>query len=231
MDIATLFPPDEPLAYKGLIFDCDGVLVDTEPLHAETWIEIFSRHGADITLEEFNEFLGSTSPQMLAVLAQRGRLASNIDPKLMMDQRRDLYWETLKTRLVEIPGACDFLDAMAPHTALAMATSNIRQTIDHVLHIMNWQTRFTATVGAENGMRSKPTPDIYLCALEKIGLPPEDCLVFEDSVPGVQAARAAGIDVVGMATGLPPETLLSHGAKDVIRDFTDAESLRRILEP
>jgi beta-phosphoglucomutase-like phosphatase (HAD superfamily) len=74
-----------PLAYKGLIADCDGVLIDSEPLHADTWVEYLNNHGIDFPAEEFNRFIGVTSPQMMRVLREETRVPATLDVRKMMD--------------------------------------------------------------------------------------------------------------------------------------------------
>jgi beta-phosphoglucomutase-like phosphatase (HAD superfamily) len=218
-----------PLAYRGLIFDCDGVLIDSEWLHAETWCETLSRAGVAITTDEFMRFRGITSPQMMRILETEGRLPAGTDHRALIDARREAYWERLETDLREVSGACDFLEAFAPRAALALATSNLHSTIRRILRIMEWETTFAVTVGLDDVEHPKPAPDIFECAVERLELPPEQCLVFEDSMPGVQAAHAAGVDVVGVLTDQTAEALLSHGACAVIKDFQDAEGLRAAL--
>ena len=217
------------LAYDALIFDCDGVLVDSEPLHAETWVEIFTRHGVPMTIEGFARFLGMTSPQMLAVLAQEGGISPELDHRALIVERRDLYWERIAEGLDEIPGTEAFLRALAPRAALAMATSNPRETYDRILDVMGWRDLFSAAVGVDEVAHAKPAPDIYLRAVERLGVPAEKCLVFEDSLPGIEAARAAGLDVAGLATSHDGATLLAHGARCALRDFTDHDTLRAAL--
>lgn len=219
-----------PLSYKGLIFDCDGVLVDTEPLHGRTWIELLGRYGVSYSWEEFSRFLGQTSPQMIRTLVEEGKIPAHLNPRALIDERRDLFWERLEEGIEEIPGSRDFLTAMAPRASLALATSNLRATIERILRIMDWTEAFDATVGIDDVGHPKPEPDIYLEAVERLGLPASACLVFEDSVPGIQAARAAGLEVVGLTTSHPAETLLEHGVRAVLDDFTDPAALARALD-
>jgi beta-phosphoglucomutase-like phosphatase (HAD superfamily) len=218
-----------PLAYRALIFDCDGVLIDSEWLHAETWCETLTREGVAITTDEFARFRGITSPQMMRILETEGRLPDGTDHRALITARREAYWERLETDLREVTGAVDFLKAFAPRVALALATSNLRSTIRRIVRIMEWETTFATTVGLDDVEHPKPAPDIFQCAVERLGLPHGQCLVFEDSVPGVQAAHAAGVDVVGVLTDQTAEALLSQGACAVIRDFNDTEGLAAAL--
>ncbi len=214
-----------PLAYKGLIADCDGVLIDSEPLHADTWVEYLNNHGIDFPAEEFNRFIGVTSPQMMRVLREENRVPETLDVRKMMDERRYYFYRRLETELIEIPGATTFLRTLSSRVPLALATSNLRETYDHILRIAGWNGLFSVLVGADDVTHPKPAPDIYQETVRRLNLPPEDCLVFEDSLPGLDAARTAGLEVVGVATSLPAETLLKHGARTTIRDFADREAL------
>ncbi len=214
-----------PLAYKGLIADCDGVLVNTEPLHADTWVEYLNNHGIDFPAEEFNRFIGVTSPQMMRVLREEKRVPESLDVRRLMDERRYYFYRRLETELIEIEGTTTFLRALSGRVPLALATSNLRETYDHILRIAGWNGLFSVLVGADDVPQPKPAPDIYLETVRRLNLAPEECLVFEDSIPGLEAALAAGLEVVGVATSLPAETLRANGARTTIRNFADREAL------
>jgi HAD superfamily hydrolase (TIGR01509 family) len=162
---------------------------------------------------------------MMRVLREENRVPETLDVRKMMDERRYYFYRRLETELIEIPGATTFLRTLSSRVPLALATSNLRETYDHILRIAGWNGLFSVLVGADDVTHPKPAPDIYQETVRRLNLPPEDCLVFEDSLPGLDAARTAGLEVVGVATSLPAETLLKHGARTTIRDFADREAL------
>jgi len=214
-----------PIRYKALILDCDGVLVDSEPLHWQSWREVFLRHGVALSDDYMMRFVGMSSPQTMAALVELEHAFENLDPEELIRQKRELFWEYVDDRLEEIPGVSGFLNAMARRVPLAMATGGPRATYHRVLRRMKWTDLFQVTVGADDIVNSKPHPEIYALTLERLGLPASACLAFEDSAPGLEAARAAGLDVVGIASTYPPEYLAGRGACAIMRDFTDEDAL------
>ena len=222
---------DCPIHYKALIFDCDGVMVDSEPLHCQTWREVLLSHGVDMSVESIMRFSGQDAAQTMFVLMEKEGLLGCDDPQDWIIEKRNLFWKYLDESLCEIPGIGSFFAAMASRIPLAMATGAPRSSYSRVLRRMGWEDVFAVAVGADDIVRSKPDPEIYHLALERLGLASEQCLVFEDSLPGIKAARAAGIDVVGVASTHPAEMLRAAGATSVIRDFSDEALLCTILSP
>ena len=217
------------LDYEGLILDCDGVLVDTEPIHARSWREEFLRHGADIPEEYYYRFIGVTCGQMFDWLERERPFEYSGGREEIVPLKRGLYWDLLETDIREVPGAGAFLEAMARRVPLGMATSNPRETHERILRLMGWTDLFATIVDADCVEHAKPHPEVYERALAALGLGPRDSLVFEDSVPGVESARAAGLDVVGMTTYHDADALRSRGALATLDDFTDTATLVALL--
>jgi HAD superfamily hydrolase (TIGR01509 family) len=218
-----------PLRYKALIFDCDGVLVDSEPLHCLTWQEVFRSHGVEMATEAIMRFVGMSSPQTMAALVDEQHLFECPDRDLWIREKRELFLRYVDERLEEIRGVRRFLDAMARRIPLAMATGCLAETYSPVLHRMGWTEVFGVKVGADDVAHPKPHPEIYLTTLERLGLPASACLAFEDSAPGVEAARAAGLDVVGIASTHDAAFLVDRGARAVLSDFDDENKLCDLL--
>src|SRR5439155_260468 len=174
---------------------------------------------ADLTPEAISELadelLRTRDGQLLI-----GRPLSWAEAMRLADRKRDHYVRLARQGLPTVPGVTAFLDEVAAAgIPCAVATSASRFDVDRLLGRLGLRERFDAVVTAEDVRRGKPDPEVYLLAARGIGVPPRECLVFEDSVVGIQAARQAGMRVIGVATAHTPDELGVAGAASVIDDF------------
>ncbi|GGY27797.1 HAD family hydrolase [Streptomyces omiyaensis] len=187
-----------------VIFDCDGVLVDSERLYCRVDREVFAELGADFTEAEMVErFVGSSKDMLTAIVAERrGRpLEPGWDAPF-----RQRYEDVLDAELTAVEGVADVLDALAVPYCLASNGSHasIRRNLGRTGLLERFEERMFSARDVDRG---KPAPDLFLHAAAAMGVPPERCAVVEDSRYGVQAARAAGMRAFGYTGGL---TLASH---------------------
>ncbi|KQV38161.1 MULTISPECIES: HAD family hydrolase [unclassified Rhizobium] len=177
---------------KLVIFDCDGVLVDSEPLSLEVLVGILGNAGVEMDAEEATEkFLGKSLKSMSAILHDDYGLA--VDDRFLEQMRLDLY-RRFRAELQPVPGIAEALDEL--DVARCVASSSQPERIRLSLTITGLIDRlephiFSASM-VENG---KPAPDLFLHAAASMGVEPEACIVIEDSPAGVQAAKAAGMRV------------------------------------
>lgn len=204
--------------------------MDTEPLHCLSWQEVFRSHGLEFSEDFIMGFVGLSSPQTLRILQERGLISNDVDCEVWIQEKRLLFYRFIEEKMTEIPGISPFLRKMAGRMPIAMATGSPRDTYERVLRRMRWDDVFDVLVGADDVRHNKPHPEIYRTALERLGMDAKDCLAFEDSLPGVEAARAAGLDVVGIASSKSPDALFQKGARAVVRDFRDEGELLRLIE-
>ncbi len=192
----------------GLIFDCDGTLADTMPLHWRAWRELASRHGLDFPETRFYGLGGVPTRDILKLLAQEQN-RPDIDPIALAREKEDLYLHFLP----EVGPVEEVVAIAREHRGripMAVASGGSRHAIRHILEhleILDW---FDAVVTNEDVTRQKPAPDIFLEAARRIRVEPTRCRAFEDTNLGMQAIRAAGMDAVDirfMRTGLPPAAL------------------------
>lgn len=217
--------------HKALIFDMDGVLVDSEPLHQRDWLVVFRQFGVEFPETELKSLQGLRGEQVIEVVRRRaGAAAADVDFEALIAEKRRLFVEASISQLTEVPGAETFLRRHKGHVPLALVTSARLKIVGQVLFHFNWRNIFDALVGAEHVTHSKPHPEPFLKAVERFRLRAGDCLVFEDSIVGVQGARAAGCWVCGVTTTSPERELRSAGAHWTIRDFEDTAALERALE-
>jgi HAD superfamily hydrolase (TIGR01509 family) len=182
----------------ALIFDYDGLLADTEALVAEVLIEELAKRGSVVGIESMVSFMGSTGPVNDALWAEwvRTWVGPDADP----DELDTVAWAIIEARRHEVPlcdGVVELLDAAdAAGWPTAIATGSARAKVDHHLGRAGILDRFSVIVTAAEVAHGKPAPDIYLEVARRLGRDPSDCVVFEDSLPGFDAATAAGMRVV-----------------------------------
>ena len=210
--------PHQPPA-RAVIFDMDGVLVDGEPLHFAAARDVLAGFGAELTWETYTDWIGETFDTIwpdiqrrFALPVERGEYERAFGPRVQ---------EQYERHAVAMPGAHDLLgrlrDAGVP---LGLATSTKRPRVDIALARLDLARFLTVTVSGDEVARGKPDPEIYLTAAGRLDVPPERCLVLEDSPAGVASARAAGMRAIGVringGSGRPLD-----GADRIIESLAD----------
>jgi HAD superfamily hydrolase (TIGR01509 family) len=198
-----------------VIFDCDGVLVDSERLGIKADVEVLSRLGWHLTEEEvISRFVGVSGADFRrAVESHLGRTL----PDTWADEFAPLYRQALDG-LQPVDGILEALDAIAWPTCVASSGSH--QKMRYTLGLTGLYERFAGRIfSATEVARGKPAPDIFLHAAAKMGVDPAACVVVEDSAPGVEAARAAGMRVLAYAGGVTPRARLEGRGTGVFDDM------------
>lgn len=182
---------------KAVIFDMDGVIVDSEPIHYRLNQELFQKMQLNITDEEYRTFVGITDWDMWSAIKKRHQLHQSVE-ELMAMHRQHSRSEMHKLDLEPIPGIPALLDRLkAVGLKLAIASSAPVDWIQVVVRKCHLESYFDVLVSGEHVAHGKPAPDIFLLAAEKLQVQPSQCLVIEDAERGVQAAKAAGMQCVG----------------------------------
>jgi HAD superfamily hydrolase (TIGR01509 family) len=181
------------LRYKAILWDCDGVLIDSEILACTASVDVLREEGVDITLQEYIErFLGKNRPQILAEIGFSGTF-----PTEKHKARKKFLFDS---QLKPIPGIHDVLSSLS--LPMAIASGSDPERLQYTLGLTNLLKYFKEHVySSESVKNGKPAPDIFLYAAEKLRVAPADCLVIEDSSHGVAAAKAAGMDVYAFTGG------------------------------
>jgi HAD superfamily hydrolase (TIGR01509 family) len=206
---------------KAILFDVDGVLVNSEAFIAEAGARMFSElYGVDVDPSEFAPFIGTGEGRYLGGVAETRGIA--VDVPRAMRRIYELYFEVIKGRLQAVPGAVELVRALRPAgIKSATATSADRVKLDANLDAIGLrEDDFDTLVCGGDVTRKKPYPDIYLEAARRLGVPPEDCLVIEDAVEGIKAGVAAGCTCVGLSTTFPASVLAAAGAALVLPDLS-----------
>ena len=178
---------------QGIIFDCDGTLADTMPLHWEAWQEVTRRHGIFFTEERFYALGGVPSHHILRTLAEEQGLP--INPLAVAKEKEDTYLKTL-AHVRPIEAVVDVARSHHGKLPMAVASGGTREIINLVLRHLKIRDLFQAVVTSEDVIRQKPAPDIFLEASRQIGVPPQHCRGYEDTDLGMNAIRAAGMEAI-----------------------------------
>lgn len=210
---------------QALVFDFDGTLSVSEPVHALAWYDL-ARDWKRSLPEDFIEAgPGHTDWELAELLAQKWGVPGEM-PRIL-DEKRRHYWKRAPYESLLVPGAAEMLESFAAEWPLALATSASHNDINPTLDRFNIRRFFKSILAIEDVAHPKPHPEIYLRSAQNLGADPHLCIAFEDTNVGATAARAAGMRVIGLTTTFEPEEigpLLAH-----IDDYGDLQAVRKLL--
>ncbi len=176
--------------FDGLIFDCDGTLTDSMPLHYEAWHQTMTRYGIEFTEVRFYSMAGMPSEKIIAELCHEQSKTIDIDTAA---HEKETAFERLIDRLQPLDRVCHIAARYHGRLPMAVASGGIRRIIDAQLERIELSHLFSVRVTAEDTELHKPEPDVFLEAARQLGVSPFRCLVFEDSPLGFEAACRAGM--------------------------------------
>jgi beta-phosphoglucomutase family hydrolase len=208
---------------KGIVFDMDGVLVDSEPVHIDAWNEVFAEFNLHFSHEWFNNWIGVSDRNFTTKIIQEYDIPTDAT-KLLEDKRR-----VFEAKILQSVPAHKGVKELMPELHKfdkAVATSSNRSGAMISLTSADLIHYFKKIVTADDVLHHKPNPDCYLKAAHDLGLDPSECIGIEDSVSGIKAAKAAGLFIIGVATSLPAHFLTDA---DLILENTEG-AIRWILE-
>jgi len=184
-------------AIQAVIFDMDGLMIDSEPLHKEAWQVTLRHFGYELDEALFAQLVGLQISEDAVLLREHFRLP--VRAEALARQRNDLFLARLPGRVKPRPGLCELIAQVRVRgLRTAVATLGERRYVDAVMRELNLDGVFDAVAVAEDVARGKPAPDVYLLAARRLGLPPAQCLALEDAPNGVLAAKAAGMRCVAV---------------------------------
>ena len=203
---------------SGLVFDMDGTLVDNMHFHHKAWKEFLRRQGVSITDEEFHRKNVGIITEIIPRFLPHAQ-----EPDLILQlgmEKEAVYRELYGPHITPIAGLSDFLaSAYTAGIPIALATAADQGNIQFTLEGLGMAHFFRAITGSEEVRRGKPDPDVYLISAAKLKVRPEDCIAFEDTPSGIQAARSAGMQVVGIASTHTREELSPYPLLTIIDDY------------
>jgi beta-phosphoglucomutase family hydrolase len=181
---------------KAVIFDLDGVIVESENAHIEAEKQTFLKYGVQISADELHKYTGATAKVMFTELIAKYKLATTFEE--MFRQKEDILYKLLEDDAEPTKGIITLLWKLKSRKIrLAIGSSSPKKQIKYVLNKLDITHLFDSAVGAEDIARSKPDPEVFLKAAGKLGVSPSECLVVEDSSLGVEAAKSAHMKCIG----------------------------------
>jgi len=226
---------------KAVIFDFNGIILNDEPLHFSSMKDAVAELGIRITKEEYwNRYLPFDDAACLqAICRDRGVVLTEDQRERTLERKVSLYQQLIQKHYPLFPGVADFIRAISHRLPLALASGARRDEIEMTLRATGLIEHFRVIVGAEDFTLGKPNPESYLLALELLNdnlnhrhapIQPCECLVIEDSVGGVQGARAAGMICLAVSNTYPTESLqAAHKVVSSLEEVT-IENLESLLQ-
>lgn len=219
----------EPYA---VIWDVDGTLVDTGELHFEAWQKMTDHLGRPFTRDDFTVTFGRRNPEILRYLF--GDRFSDAEIDALGERKEQLYRQEAERGIDLLPGVTRLLQGLHEQgIRQAIGSSAPRGNLELILRLTRSAAYFGAVVAMEDTRRGKPDPEVFLTAAHRLGVAPERCIVFEDAIAGVEAAKAGGMQCVGVTfVGHHPEDKLrAAGADRIVRSFEEVttEEIVRML--
>lgn len=192
---------------KAVLFDMDGVLVDSEEFICEAAIAMFKEKGIEVKPEDFIPFVGTGENRYIGGVAEKYSVTGDIE--VMKARTYEIYESITRGRLQPLEGVVEFIAKCRQcGLKLAVATSADKIKMEINLREIGLSVdTFDTTVNGLEVERKKPFPDIFIIAAQKLGFNPTECLVVEDAINGIEAAKAAGAKCLGLTTSFTPEQL------------------------
>ena len=208
--------------FMVFIFDMDGVIVDNHTWHFKAWVEFGRRHGLQISREEFGRHFGSTNPLILNALFDGNLTDSEI--RAYATEKESIYREIYRPYIKPVDGLAVFMQYIySQGFKIALATSAPAENVKFTLEATGLEKFFSVITDVSMVSHAKPHPQVYLLTAGKLGVQPFECIVFEDSVPGILSARQAGMHVIGVATMHKSDELMMY-VNEIIMNFDAAEN-------
>ncbi len=208
--------------YQAVIFDMDGVIIDSEPRHERAFREIFDELGyGDSHGVHFPDYYGRSDLALWTDFIARHQPPQPLADLTALKQNR--FIDLIRRETPIFPGVPNLVRRLADVTPLAVASGSLHAVIEVVLGMEGLRPHFSQVVSVEDVGRPKPFPDVFLRAAERLGVAPGDCVVIEDSAAGVRAGKQAGMRVVAITNSLPPSALTE--ADEVVSTYDDIARL------
>ncbi len=204
---------------EGIIFDMDGVIVDNHRFHFRAWMEFASKYKFELNDEIYrNDFNGKTNADLFRMIfgkiTEEEILAYSLEKEVNYQK---LYASEIKPHT----GLVEFLkDLKSKNYRIALGTSAPTTNVDFTMNALGMRDYFDVIIDGSQVSKGKPDPEVYLKCAKSLGLHPNHCVVFEDSLAGLQSGKNAGCSIIGVATSHTREELLPT-VKNIINDFTE----------
>jgi len=196
---------------RAVIFDWDGVVVDSSAHHERSWEILAAKRGLPLPADHFKRGFGKKNN---VIIPDLGWAKEPADVEALAHEKEEIYRSLVREKGIEpLPGVRELLSALrAENIPCAIASSTERANLDLPIDLMGLREFFTVIVSGEEVVHGKPDPAVFLLAAERLGIKPADCAVIEDALVGIEAAKRAGMPVLAVATTNPIEALSSADA-------------------
>lgn len=210
---------------QAIIFDMDGVLIDSEELHALAKRQAFGDAGIALTDSDLHAYIGRSDAVMIEEVGKRHQLSDEQRARVFRDKIR--IYEEEENKLKVVPGAVEFVRWVAQNYRIALATSATKRNRVGTLKLLGIADAFEVVVDLSDVSEPKPSPELYLTAVARLSLDPMACIVIEDALTGVLSAKRAGCRIAALSRTFSADALFESGADYVFDGFSD---LQRFLE-
>ena len=183
-----------PAGCRGLIFDCDGTLVDSMPLHYQAFVAVLKRHDLSLCESRFYQWAGTPVDEVIRRLAAEKEV--EVDAQAIAQERDDYFHSLPASMLRPVDAVVEIARRYHRQIPMAVATGSTRASAEASLQAVGILDLFEAVISSQDAGLPKPAPDVFLKAAERIAIAPGQCVAFEDGDVGIQAARTAGMHVV-----------------------------------
>ena len=205
--------------FDAVIFDMDGVIVDSEPYHDQSFLEVWKEMGyGDCHGMHFPDFYGRSDRVLWETFIEKHHPPQPIEELLGLREERLI--QLLRKKQPIFNGVPELVQRLANRFPLAVGSGSAHRIIDEVLAMRDLRRYFCCTASSEDVANSKPEPDVFLLAAERLNVKPASCCVIEDTVAGVIAGKAAGMTVMGITNTFKSEALGQAGADHVYQSYS-----------
>lgn len=212
---------------KGIIFDGDGVLFDTENLHVLAWKSFLPFYNINLTSNDFKEGIGVEDNIFLKKLKEKGKIPENLKIEELVLRKNEELLKILEREDIKISGKIKkILDFLKNKYKIAIASNSEKIFVLKVVEKLNIKEYFDEIITRNDVEKPKPYPDIYLLTSKKLNILPENIIAFEDSETGIKSAKSSGIFCIGVSTTQEIEKLKNA---DIIIDELNIENVKKVI--
>lgn len=226
--ISGLFPLQKSIQnVRAILFDMDGTLIDSIPFHQEAWLRFLGNHGIHLRPEDFHAQNHGNLNEMIRRFFPH---EASREKRLELGEEKEITFRKIyQPHLKEINGLSSFLEHLKEvGISIHLSTMGDQNNIDFTLDGLGIRHFFDTITGGHEVLKGKPDPEIFLKSMEKAGVNPESALAFEDSGGGIRSAKAAGLEVIGIATTHSKKELLEMGCVAAFSGFVEVlEEMRK----
>ena len=205
---------------KGIIFDMDGTIVDSLPYHYKAWKIFFKENKVENFSEKLKDYKGGGTLDLLTAVL--GNNFSKKELKSMVDDKEIIFRDIYKDNVIPIEGFIQMLESIKSQKILVGLASNaIRKNVKMILNELKIYNDFNSIICGDEVDNGKPNPEMFNKTVKRFKLDKKDCLIFEDSIEGLQGAVNSGIDAIGVKSSSSDKILKSAGAKGTIKNYVN----------